>query len=58
VERCWLCSLETLGPGESAEHTETWQLFWEIYLGPTDATAAMTSQKSFVYALISSRIQR
>ena len=45
--------LETLGPlrrlapGESADHTETWQLFPEIDLGPTDDTAQAAIQNAF-----------
>jgi hypothetical protein len=45
--------LETLGPlrrlapGESAEHTETWQLFPQIDLGPTDDTAQAAIQNAF-----------
>jgi hypothetical protein len=44
--------LETLGPlrrlapGESADHTETWQLFPEIDLGPTDDTAQAAIQNA------------
>jgi hypothetical protein len=45
--------LETLGPlrplapGESADHTETWQLFPDIDLGPTDDTAQSAIQNAF-----------
>jgi hypothetical protein len=45
--------LETLGPlrllapGESAHHTEIWQLFPEIDLGPSDETAHAAIQNAF-----------
>ncbi|HEY4758515.1 MAG TPA: hypothetical protein VIH43_08145, partial [Chthoniobacterales bacterium] len=45
--------LETLGPlrrlapGESADHTETWQLFPKIDLGPSDDTAQAAIQNAF-----------
>lgn len=45
--------LETLGPlrrlepGESAEHTEIWQLFPDIDLGSTDDTAQAAIQNAF-----------
>jgi hypothetical protein len=48
--------LETLGPlrhlspGEFAEHTETWQLFPQIDLGPTDDTAQVAIQNAFTRA--------
>ena len=39
--------LRRLAPGESADHTETWQLFGEIDLGPTDDTAEAAIQNAF-----------
>jgi len=51
-----LGALQRLAPGESADHTETWQLFSDIDLGPTDDTAraaienAFTSSRSIVSA--------
>jgi hypothetical protein len=39
--------LQNLDPGESVEHTECWQLFRDIELGPTDDTTAMAIQNAF-----------